>query len=69
MEAAFGGTFLLSLSLESQNKIKVQRRLTLSLNLLSRHQPDARVALQQSPILQDDIYKLIKDGMEIKAEV
>jgi hypothetical protein len=69
MDAAFGGTFLLSLSLESQNKIKAQRRLMLSLNLLSRHHPDAQVALQQSPILQDDIYKLIKDGMEIKAEV
>jgi len=69
MDAAFGGTFLLSLSLKSQNKIKAQGRLTLSLNLLSRHHPDARVALQQSPILQNDIYKLIKDGMEIKAEV
>ena len=50
-EPAFGGTVLLSLSLNSQNKIKVQRRLMLSLNLLSRHHPDARVALQQSPIL------------------
>ena len=69
MESAFGGTVLLSLSLGSQNKIKVQRRLMLSLNLLSRHHPDARVALQQSPILQDDIYKVMKDRLKIKAEV
>jgi hypothetical protein len=69
METAFGGTVLLSLSLGSQNKVKAQRRLTLSLNLLSRHHPDARVALQQSPILQDDIYKLMKYELKIKAEV
>ena len=69
METAFGGTILMSLSLVSQNKIKVQRRLTLSMNLLSRHHPDARVALQQSLILQDDIYKLMKDELKIKAEV
>ena len=68
-EPAFGGPVLLSLSRVSQNKIKVQRQLTLSLNLLSRHHPDARVALQQSPILQDDIYKLMKDRLKIKAEV
>jgi hypothetical protein len=68
-EPAFGGTVLSSLSLGSQNKVKVQRQLTLSPNLLSRHHPDARVALQQSPILQDDIYKLIKDRLKIKAEV
>ena len=69
MEPAFGGTVLLSLPLVSQNKIKVQRRLTLSLNFLSRHHPDARVALQQSLILQGDIYKLMKDRLKIKAEV
>ena len=69
MEAAFDGTFLLSLSLGCQNKIKAEGRLMLSLNLLSRHHPDARVAFQQSPILQDDIYKLIKDRLKIKAEV
>ena len=68
-EPAFGGTVLLSLSLGSQNKIKAQRQLTLSLNLLSRHHPDAQVALQQSPILQDDIYRLIKNRMKSKAEV
>ena len=69
MEPAFGGTVLLSLSLVSQNKVKAQRRLTLSLNLLSRHHPDARVALQQSPILQDDVSKLMKNRLKIKAEV
>jgi len=36
---------------------------------LSRHHPDAQVALQQSLILQGDIYKLMKDGLKIKAEV
>ena len=69
MEAAFGGTILLSLSLRGQNKIKAQGQLMLALSLLSRHRTDARVALQQSPILQGDIYKLIKDRLEIKAEV
>jgi hypothetical protein len=68
-EAAFGGTFLLSLSLKSQNKIKAQGQLTLALSHLSRHHPDAQVALQQSPILRGDIYKLMKDSLEIKAEV
>ena len=46
-----------------------QGQFTLSLNLLSRHHPDAQVALQQSLILQDDIYKLMKDRLKIKAEV
>ena len=36
---------------------------------LSRHRRDAQGALQQSLILQDDIYKLTKDRLKIKAEV
>ncbi len=46
-----------------------QSQLTLGLNLLSRHHPDAQVALQQSLIIQSDIYKLMKDRLKIKAEV
>ena len=68
MEAAFGGTVLLSLSLTSQNKGGPEPA-TLVLSLLSRHHPDAQVALQQSLILQGDIYKLMKDRLKIKAEV
>ena len=33
---------------------------------LSRHRPDAQVALQQSPILQDDREKIIGDTFEVK---
>ncbi len=35
--------------------------LAPSLNHLSQHHPDAQVALQQSPILQDDHYILTKE--------
>jgi hypothetical protein len=46
-----------------------QSQLQLILSLLSRHHPDAQVALQQSLILQGDIDKLRKDRWKIKAEV
>ena len=69
MEAAFGGTvFIEFCRLPAKTKV-AQSQLTLVLSLLSRHHPDAQVALQQSPTLQGDIYKLMKDRMKIKAEV
>ena len=39
---------------------------SISRSHLSWHHPDAQVALQQSPILQDDGQKIIGDTFEVK---
>jgi hypothetical protein len=38
-------------------------------SFLFRHRPDARVALQQSPILQNDIDKVMEMNYNIKSEL
>ncbi len=38
-------------------------------SFLSRHRPDAQVALQQSPILQNDMDKLMRMGYNVNCEV
>ena len=38
-------------------------------SFLSRHRPDAQVALQQSPILQNDMDKLMRRGYNVNCEV
>ena len=58
--SAYGGTFVMSLTLNSQNKREAQGQHVPTLNLLSRHRSDAQVALQQSLILQSDNEKLTK---------
>jgi hypothetical protein len=69
-ESASGGTVVLSLSLISQNRYTENSDGIIShRSHLSRHRPDAQAALQQSLILQDNIYKLMNDEIKIKAEV
>lgn len=41
---------------------------SISWSRLSWHRPDAQVALQQSPILQDDEQKIIGYEYEVKEE-
>jgi hypothetical protein len=57
--SAFGGTLQLSFSLMSQNRNrKSSGSDKVCGSSLFRHRPDARGALQQSPILQSDIDKV-----------
>jgi len=67
---------LLSLSLMSQNrfnKLTVNRKSSGSDkncgSFLFRHRPDAQVALQQSPILQNDIDRVMEMGYNRKSKL
>jgi hypothetical protein len=68
-ESAFSGTDLLSLSLMSQNRNRKSSGSDKNCgSFLSRHRADARVALQQSPILQSDMDKVREISYNGKCE-
>ena len=70
MDSAFGGPDLLSFSLMGQNRYEKSSSTDRSCgSFLSRHRPDARGALQQSPILQNDMDKLTRLDYNSKHEV
>ena len=71
MESAFGGAVLLSFSLRSQNRNKKSSGPDKHRDgsFLSRHRPDAQVALQQVPILQNDLDKVMKMNYNSKGKV
>ena len=69
-ESAFSETNLLSLSLMRQNRNNKSSGSNNSCgSFLSRHRTDARVALQQSPILQSDMDKIMEMNYNGKREL
>jgi hypothetical protein len=67
---AFGGTVLMSFTLMGQNRNeKSSGGHKTCGSFLSRHRPDAQVALQQSPILQSDMDRITEAGYNGKREV